>query len=182
MNCPQCNYPLNGLPAEHACPECGLKYDADSRVWYIRPPRFVIVFLSLAVGIPFLFSMFRITEITLRDRQFPLALCLLALALYGLMAGFFVWMIRRSRRSPTLLGIGPVGILGRTESGKFRLTPWQDIRKVSSMPMRLLAFHGVRIELASGRKARLATPFTRNESHEFVHAAQARLPPMEDGA
>ncbi len=27
--CPRCRYPLRGLPAEHACPECGLRYDQD---------------------------------------------------------------------------------------------------------------------------------------------------------
>lgn len=31
--CPNCDYSLKGLPAEHYCPECGLKYDSATRVW-----------------------------------------------------------------------------------------------------------------------------------------------------
>ncbi len=182
MNCPKCNYALNGLPAEHACPECGFTYDAASRIWYIRPPRFVIVILSLAVGIPLLFSIQQLTKLTLTDGRFPLGLSLFTLALYGIMAVFFIWMIRRNRRSPTLLGMSPAGLFARTESGKFRLTPWHDIRSVRPMRMRLLGFHGVNVEFTSGRKARLGTPFTQNEARDFVESAQARLNPMEDGA
>lgn len=40
--CPQCSYPLVGLPA-HRCPECGLKFDMGEVVqsWHrLRPPRF----------------------------------------------------------------------------------------------------------------------------------------------
>ncbi|UCC29536.1 MAG: hypothetical protein JSU86_15195 [Phycisphaerales bacterium] len=31
--CPRCRYSLMRLPAVHACPECGLRYDDRSRVW-----------------------------------------------------------------------------------------------------------------------------------------------------
>ena len=31
--CPRCSYSLKGLPQEHACPECGLRYDGKSRAW-----------------------------------------------------------------------------------------------------------------------------------------------------
>ncbi|MBN2445456.1 MAG: hypothetical protein JXO22_01925, partial [Phycisphaerae bacterium] len=37
-NCPRCNYSLRGLPARHTCPECGLAYDEESRVWRPRHP------------------------------------------------------------------------------------------------------------------------------------------------
>lgn len=35
--CPRCRYPLIGLPANHVCPECGLRYDEDSLIWYVAP-------------------------------------------------------------------------------------------------------------------------------------------------
>lgn len=182
MRCPRCAYSLRGLPAEHACPECGFTYDADSRIWYIRPPRFVIVFLSLVVGIPFLVSTIRLTILTLADGRFPLGLSLFTLTFYGITAGLFVWIIRRGRRNPMLLGMNPAGMFARTQSGNFRLMPWQDIRDVSAQRMRLLAFHRIRIEFTNGRTARMGTPFTQNEANDFVEAARARLSPMEDGA
>jgi hypothetical protein len=32
-HCPMCRYSLQGLPSEHRCPECGLAFDAASRLW-----------------------------------------------------------------------------------------------------------------------------------------------------
>ncbi len=37
--CPRCAYPLIGLPEAHQCPECGLPYDAASRMWTAVPGR-----------------------------------------------------------------------------------------------------------------------------------------------
>ena len=31
--CPRCDYDLQGLPIDHQCPECGLKYDLRSKLW-----------------------------------------------------------------------------------------------------------------------------------------------------
>lgn len=42
LTCPQCSYPLKGLPA-HRCPECGSEFDVESMVqpWTrVRDPRF----------------------------------------------------------------------------------------------------------------------------------------------
>lgn len=36
--CPVCDYPLDGLPGPHRCPECGLAYDEQSRDWPAGPP------------------------------------------------------------------------------------------------------------------------------------------------
>ena len=35
--CVECGYSLRGLPARHACPECGLEYDEHSECWRRRP-------------------------------------------------------------------------------------------------------------------------------------------------
>ena len=31
--CPRCSYPFTGLPEAHQCPECGLAYNLESRMW-----------------------------------------------------------------------------------------------------------------------------------------------------
>lgn len=38
-HCPECNYDLRGLPADHTCPECGLKYDADCVLARVEFPK-----------------------------------------------------------------------------------------------------------------------------------------------
>lgn len=37
--CPQCDYSLQGLPEDHACPECGLRYDRESEVYKHLNPK-----------------------------------------------------------------------------------------------------------------------------------------------
>jgi len=39
--CPRCGYSLQGLPCDHNCPECGLRYDAQSAVYRVRDPKAV---------------------------------------------------------------------------------------------------------------------------------------------
>lgn len=41
--CPRCDYSLRGLPANHACPECGLNYDSRSVVYCPKDPRRALI-------------------------------------------------------------------------------------------------------------------------------------------
>lgn len=57
IKCPQCGYPLLGLPPVHVCPECGLEYDPYSRLVPLGRPRgltsrALLAGLLLAFGLP----------------------------------------------------------------------------------------------------------------------------------
>ena len=41
--CARCGYSLRGLPAEHACPECGLRFDAQCELYRVANPEKVLV-------------------------------------------------------------------------------------------------------------------------------------------
>ena len=44
-SCVQCGYSLKGLPGNHACPECGLRFDERSQVWRKSPG--IVVFAAM---------------------------------------------------------------------------------------------------------------------------------------
>ena len=37
--CPRCDYSLRGLPANHACPECGLRFDEQCELYRTTNPK-----------------------------------------------------------------------------------------------------------------------------------------------
>jgi len=49
--CPRCDYSLRGLPANHACPECGLRYDEACVVFaVVNPKQLVVVWIAIISG------------------------------------------------------------------------------------------------------------------------------------
>lgn len=182
MHCPMCNYALIGLPSAHNCPECGFSYDADTRIWCIRPSRLIVASLWLYIAILLIFVILVFSLATLNSGRPPLKLLIAGLSLTGIQAGFFAWLIRRGDRNQTLLGIGPAGIFTRNESSEFRITPWHDIRRIHASPDRLIRLNRAGIELTSGQIVRIAIPFAGKKFRDFVKAAQARMRIDEAGA
>lgn len=58
--CDHCAFPLTGLPAEGACPECGTRYDAASSRRLHAPPKpwraALHILLPILVGVPATFA------------------------------------------------------------------------------------------------------------------------------
>ena len=48
--CPRCDYSLRGLPANHTCPECGLRYDEHCELYRIRNPKAAFTLLLCVFG------------------------------------------------------------------------------------------------------------------------------------
>ena len=54
VNCPQCGYSLEGLPASHRCPECGAPYTRELLVFRagVKRARLAMFLLCLVVQVP----------------------------------------------------------------------------------------------------------------------------------
>jgi predicted RNA-binding Zn-ribbon protein involved in translation (DUF1610 family) len=48
--CVRCGYSLRGLPANHACPECGLRFDERCALYRVTNPRQLMVFWLMIFG------------------------------------------------------------------------------------------------------------------------------------
>ncbi len=48
--CVRCDYSLRGLPANHACPECGLRYDERCEMYEAVNPRGMTLIVALILG------------------------------------------------------------------------------------------------------------------------------------
>ncbi|MCG3129688.1 MAG: hypothetical protein FLDDKLPJ_00423 [Phycisphaerae bacterium] len=48
--CHRCGYDLSGLPEDYRCPECGLRYDADTRSWRPSEPWIASVVMMGVAG------------------------------------------------------------------------------------------------------------------------------------
>ncbi|UCG32954.1 MAG: hypothetical protein JSU68_14975 [Phycisphaerales bacterium] len=48
--CPRCAYSLRGLPADHYCPECGLRFDRDCVLYRVTNPKLFLLLWALILG------------------------------------------------------------------------------------------------------------------------------------
>ena len=48
--CVRCGYSLRGLPANHLCPECGLRFDEGCALYRVTNPRQLLVFWLMIIG------------------------------------------------------------------------------------------------------------------------------------
>jgi len=118
--CPKCDYDLQGLPASHACPECGFEYDSYTRVWRDvrwkqRLKRGVnIVFFGL--GLLLLFGSLQ---------QFWAGSAGLGVMLFFQAA--FGGIVVTVLNPPHTIAVTPAGILRRRPLWPLRCTPWAKI-------------------------------------------------------
>ena len=171
--CLHCAYSLRGLPAAHACPECGQSYDQHTRLWrpQPRPLRLIGDLLGPTLGaagpLPLAWMLARFY-----GPWHPFTLAMLTIsALFA-----FAALLRyRGGGLPRYLAVSPAGLLFCHE-GSRKLIPWERIVDVRH------TWHGtiLRYRLAAGswRFALSASPRVfdhRREAEEFCAAvAQAR--------
>jgi hypothetical protein len=48
--CPRCTYSLRGLPVDHYCPECGLRFDRDCELYRVTNPKQFLLIWGLIFG------------------------------------------------------------------------------------------------------------------------------------
>ncbi|MCB9852519.1 MAG: hypothetical protein H6819_05450 [Phycisphaerales bacterium] len=176
--CPICEYSLKGLPAVHACPECGFRYDTNTRIWIAEPRKKqpsdarVVIFIPLTV----------IGFLAVRWAGPILGVILYLILL--LLVGAIIKLDDRRRSahpwSPPLIGIGVEVIFHRCSKGKVRIWPLQDIKDVRQ----LISSDGdvLCLELKDDRSRMLKNSFRSSKAMQaFVDTAKARLAGFQGG-
>lgn len=133
-HCPRCGYALIGLPAAHACPECGLTYDERTRCWRAeRPWRRVLllgiingVIVAVAVRAYLHYRMYSPFGIMPLKLWFGCSAMAISLAQFGLT----LWSLACRPYVATL----PQGLSWRLRGQTEYLVRWRDVRGVHLRP------------------------------------------------
>jgi len=130
--CPRCDYELSNLPPEHQCPECGLSYDGNTRVWFASPARWPTVVMMVIAGIP----------LTVFGLLFLLgggSTRILSMASTSLM--FVICLLRFRRMKNQILAITPAGIVFRSmNQARRQFAPWEEIRPINLYKLQFSMF------------------------------------------
>lgn len=173
MNCPMCNYPLKGLPAEHSCPECGFNYDKETYLWILhskRPGRFLFIF---GVGCNLIGATilgFGPTLFAWPRNAFTSSLVILGLC----SAAALILNARRWRRFPPMICLSPAGIHNRIRSKRFKSISFDGIKRIQlAKPVYGRSFY---LTMDDGSFAEINTPLVDAEDCEqFVRLVTERL-------
>ncbi len=166
-DCPECRYPLKGLPEKHACPECGLRYDEHSVVRRAKVPfAFYGGFLGFLGGLPGVVQVYWILRLELA--VFISVLFAAILATVGLIVLRFV---RRGSMAAAMTD----GLHLRVQRLPQRVVPWSSISHAIASPKSLyrgLPYFrfGVTIFLKSERRTHDVLGVFKNEEEASAFA------------
>lgn len=173
MNCPKCNYALNGLPSPHTCPECGLEFDNDTHVLIDKTPDpesspFMVLLVEVS---PYLF-LFMIALWFVDVMKFAIAILILMLV--------FAVIVKREWRflnSPRLVVVGPQQLSYRDPGGDMKHIPWTSIRSVAfQKPLGFRKKIEIQRTDAPAESIKFPKRSKDKEIESTVDAAQRRLP------
>lgn len=125
--CPRCGYSLRGLPADHACPECGLGYDHECEMYRAVKP--IPVFASMGG----LFAVFGLVNVFRGFPSWPIEWQIITILLGALCIAVVVFAVRRLRmlnRRGRYVAVTGDGLLVRMERLKPEFIPWIHISRV----------------------------------------------------
>lgn len=141
--CYRCDYDLSGLPEDHRRPECGLRYDADTRSWcpsepWIQPA--ALMMLAMYIGLPVLVWRKPALELVVRALA-ETALC------------FLVVRAWRHERKGILIAVHPEGVFICDHDREERFD-WASIEslEVDERAGQFSRRHQLHLRLTSGRR------------------------------
>lgn len=151
-SCPRCAYSLRGLPARHACPECGLRYDEQSGLYPAANPKAIfVIFLGIFGGgwstlryLPHLGNLAGATVWQLLG-----LLCAMLWIPFVIVGAMVIW--RRYRRG-FHLAITTDGLYVRLPGWDESIIPWCDIESATHLPPKKGHPHRVRLTFTTGRR------------------------------
>lgn len=128
--CPRCNYDLRGLPADHQCPECGLKYDAESEAFRIPRRRW----RTIGECCWALFGVTYFPWIVWRTgNALGVLFTVLMILLFSIFAASLLWLRRRAHlRGGYVVAVLPEGVFFRHL--RERMFAYSDFVTVLSRP------------------------------------------------
>lgn len=125
--CARCEYSLRGLPANHRCPECGLRFDEGCALYRASNPREVLfAWIAIFGGgisiVRYLPHLANLAAANTRQKIFALA----AIPLFFVVAVAVWFQIRRYRRGYEVAVTGD-GLILRLPHFEDDLIPWDNI-------------------------------------------------------
>jgi len=175
--CPRCAYSFAGLPEAHQCPECGLAYNADSRMWVAaqndrlkgRSTLLFIAIVNLVVGLMIVPRGFFISGPVFR-------FIFIIGGLFNLIAGTLAlrrWW-RFAEQRPSFFAVLPDGLWCLRGFDRARSIPWERIKSATSdwVPVDQSSGRVIMIHVFKGRRISVPAGFM---SSVQVHEAIARI-------
>ena len=162
--CPRCTYLLRGLPANHACPECGLRFDERCELYRVTNPRQVL-FVSIAIfgsGWVVLQNLPDVADFAAASAWDRVGA--VAAVVWLFFVGFAIWfLVKRYRRGFEVAVTGD-GLIVRLPGFSDELVPWDKVARASV------------IEVAEG-KSQIAGVFLRDRQKDVRIGGMANLFP-----
>lgn len=176
-SCPRCGYSLQGLPADHACPECGLRYDSHSTVYRHLHP--AAVFGMMGGGVAWTWgwvNLFHAYHVVPR----PWRIVILAFwTLFGIATILGARYCYRLYKRGLLVAVLPDGLYVRLQRLDGEFIPWSNIARAAANK----GVKSVALFIRDSRTVRDVTGVFRSpaEVERFANQVNARTRPT-DGA
>lgn len=168
--CPRCLYPRRGLPDHSRCPECGLHFDAASRMWMVYPK-----LPSNPLEIPLLVLAVIIVVTSWGNWTWPLRWVMAILFFAAFAMPVITRAKRRRRRLPVLAACVPEGVVYRLGGANARMILWDDL--VRAEKGRILKQPNVILYFNQSRSARTLAGMFEGDSDvdEFLAECDRRV-------
>jgi len=125
--CVRCGYSLRGLPANHTCPECGLRVDERCALYRVTNPRQVLAIWLMILGGGWV-SLKHLPHLAnLADASAWDTVGALAGALWVVFVAAGTWFLARRYRRGFKVAITSDGLILRLPGFSDDLLPWRDI-------------------------------------------------------
>jgi len=187
--CVRCRYLLRGLPANHACPECGLAFDERCELFRVRNPKQVLltwglIFFGGAISLRRLADLPRWSSMGLFDKIYTGSAIVFMIILFV----FVGFAYRKLRRGLEIAVTGDglyLNLMGRDDG----LIPWTNIKgaKAKANPNNKPNAHIVEVNLKDDRKriwiGGVQQVFgVREDVERFVRHVRERVEALAAGA
>ncbi len=125
--CVRCGYSLRGLPANHICPECGLRFDERCALYRVTNPRQLLAFWLMILGGGWV-GLKNLPHLTnLAGASAWDTVGALAGALWVVFVAAGIWFFVRRYRRGFKVAITSDGLILRLPGFSDDLIPWRDI-------------------------------------------------------